>query len=244
MSSKSKEIIMKSLIVIGMVSLSLVAFIYPVTSFFIDFTNYEFIIYPTMIVFFISGFLLLFLIPFFGQSLKQKPVKAEKFVVSFSNDEQLLTQLENTLKHKGYKEYNREDVVSNLDCSLYYCKRYWTLICVSIVKVDVLSHEVVTDINRLYKQLVEEIYGSWENDRVSGHISLFLIENENVQSSKLVNSNITQRYQRFYLPAYILNSSGVFYVAKQKDGFGTSKYRQLRKELLNIMRSADMKSDL
>lgn len=124
MSSKSKEIIMKSLIVIGMVSLSLVAFIYPVTSFFIDFTKYEFIIYPTMIVFFTSGFLLLFLLPFFGQSLKQKPVKAEKFVVNFSNDEQLLTQIEKSLKHKGYREYNRGDVASNLNFSLYYRKRY------------------------------------------------------------------------------------------------------------------------
>jgi hypothetical protein len=93
MSNKSKEIILKSLIIIGMVSLSLVVFIYPITSFFIDFTNFEFIIYPTMIVFFTSGFLLLFLLPFFGQSLKQKPVKAEKFVVDFSSDKTIITQL-------------------------------------------------------------------------------------------------------------------------------------------------------
>lgn len=227
-----------------MVSLILVILVFPITSFFIDLTNYEFIFYPTLSVFFISGFLLLFLLPFFGKALKQKPVKAEKFVVNFSNIDTKLTQLETSVKLKGYREYNRENLVSNLDFALYYRKRYWTLICVSIVKVDVLSHEVVTEINRLYKQLIEELYGSWENDRVSGHISLFLIENENAQSSKLVNSNISQRYQKFYLPAYILNSSGVFYVARQKDGFGTSKYRQLRKELLNIMRTVEVRSDL
>jgi hypothetical protein len=164
--------------------------------------------------------------------------------VDFSNTETKLTQLETSVKLNGYIEYNRENLVSNLDCALYYRKRYWTLICVSIVKVDVLSHEVVTEINQLYKQLIEDIYGSWENDRVSGHISLFLIENENAQSSKLVNNNITQRYQKFYLPAYILNSSGVFYVARQKDGFGTSKYRQLRRELRQIIKLMGKRSEL
>jgi hypothetical protein len=235
MSSNRKEIILKSLIVISLGSFALIIFVYPIVSSFIRVNNLDLIVYSTLALCFATGILFMILLPFYGSALKQKPVKAEKYKVSFKSNDPILTQLENAIKRQCYEQTTLKSSSEDPNGTFYCRLRYWTLVCISIVVVDELSIETVSDINHKYQQLIDEIYGSKKNDRVTAHISLFLINQENAVSSKLVNSNIVQRYQRIYLPAYILNSSGVFFVARQKDGFGTSKYRQLRKELREII---------
>jgi hypothetical protein len=236
MSKKSKEILMKSLICIGLGSIVLLAFIIPILTVILnEVDDWGFVAYPIMIIFFASGILFVILLPFYGSALDQKPVKAEKYEVTYPSSEPVLVHLENAIKRQGYELYLPKNSIEGISATFYCRLRYWTLVCISIVVVDELSKETIAEINRKYKQLIDEIYGSKKGDRVTAHISLFLIKKENAISHKLVNSNIVQRYQRFYLPAYILDSSGVFYIARQKSGFGTSKYRQLRLELREIM---------
>ncbi len=234
-SNKIKEVIMKSLICLSLGSLVLLVVVYPILSIIIQVEDWGIFGYPTIILSLASGVLFTILLPFYGSALKQKPVKAEKYEVNFKSTNPILAQLENAIKRQGYEQTTLKSSIEDPNVTFYRRLRYWTLVCISIVVVDELSKETVTDINHKYQQLIDEIYGRKKNDRVTAHISLFLINQENAVSSKLVNSNIVQRYQRIYLPAYILNSTGVFYVARQKDGFGTSKYRQLRKELREII---------
>lgn len=52
---------------------------------------------------------------------------------------------------------------------------------------------------------------------------------------KLVNSNIDQRYNLYYLPCGVSWGSNTLYIAKQKDGFAITKYKKLRKQLLGIL---------
>lgn len=235
LSDQTKENIMKTLVCLGGGSFLMIFPGLVVLSFFID-EPLMFLYYPLLGSAFGFGFLFMILIPFFGDSIKLKPVPAEQVAVNFSPYSSILNQLEDALKRQGYKETNPEVPVENLNYKYYCRKRYFTWLSVSIVQEPEMTKEAVKSINRVHRRFIKNLFGFWRSDRPAGHISLYLIDHENEQSSKLVNNNIYQQYQRFYLPAYILSSNGRFFIARQKDGFGTARYRQLRKELKYLLR--------
>jgi hypothetical protein len=239
MNVKTKEIILKVIIVVGIISLGLIAIIYPLIGSFIPYNILTFMMNATLGLLMLSGFSLMVLVQFSGFSIAIKPIKAEKMSITILDNELFLKSISQSLETNGYQMYNSFPRIGNFDMNIYYRMRYWSLVCFVIAKVETLYEDQLNEVDLLYRDLLAEYYGKKRADRVAGLISIFCVEHENKLIDRYVNSNIVQEYQRFKLPVCVSFEKNLIYIAKQKDGLGISKYRQLRKELLHVLRNSE-----
>ena len=236
MSDRTKELILKTLIVIGMI---LLVMLFPggvVISFFIHNEEIMDVIAYTIFFSFIGvGVLFMILLPMFG-GLKQKPVKAEKKSLVFSSYNEFLDFIKKSLLQKNYQLQKAVPISSNGEVMVYVkSSKSWTLAVFTIIRVSELSDELIENANESITNILNEYYDGKVITDTIHMISVFCVDRITPAFQKLVNSNLQQGLKNGRLPIGISLGGKNIYLAKQKDGFAITKYKRLRKEFIDIM---------
>lgn len=237
MSDRTKELILKTLIVIGMI---LLVMLFPggvAISFLIH--NEEImdvIVYTIFFSFMGVGLLFMILLPIFG-GLKQKPVKAEKKPLVFPSYNEFLDFIKKSLLQKNYQLQKAVPISSNGEVMVYVKpSKSWTLAVFTIIRVSELSDELIENANESITNILNEYYDGKVITDTINMISVFCVDRITPAFQKLVNSNVQQGLKNGRLPVGVSLGGKNIYIAKQKDGFAITKYKRLRKEFIDIMR--------
>ena len=236
MSDRTKDLILKTLIVIG---LTLMFMFFPGSLFLLLFTSSEEVIMTVTYTFFFSGFgvgiLFMILLPIFG-GLKQKPVKAEKMPLVFASYNEFLEFLQMRLLQKKYKLQKNVPISPAGDVTVYLrTPKNWTLACFVIIRVTELSDELLDSANESITNILNEYYGCETITDTINMISVVCVDRITPDFQKLVNSNVQQGFKNARLPVGVSFGGKNIYIAKQKDGFAIKKHKQLRSEFIDIM---------
>lgn len=240
MSDRTKDLILKTLLVIGIVLLFI---IFPggiIISFLVPCQETFDIIINTIIVsFFFIGVLFIILLFVFG-GLKQKPVKAEKVPLVFASYNDFLYFLQRRLVQKEYKMQKKSPISPDGDVTVYLrIQRNWTLACFTIIRVPELSDELLDNANESITNILNAYYGCETITDTINMISVFCVDRITPTFQKLVNSNVQQGFKNGRLPVGISFGGKNIYIAKQKDGFAITKYKRLRKEFIDIINTGN-----
>ena len=236
MSDRTKELILKTLLVIGMILILLICPGSILLSILIkNETVLNLVIYAIIFAFFGSGFLFMILLPIFG-GLKQKPVKAEKVPLVFASYNELLDFLNERLVQKEYKTQKVTPILPEGEITVYVKPvKIWTLSCFTIIRVPELSDELLDSANESITNILTEYYGGKAITDTVNMITVFCVDRITPAFQKLVNGNVQQGLKNGRLPVGISFGGKNIYIAKQKDGFAIAKYKRLRKEFIDIM---------
>lgn len=235
MREKVMEIILKSLLVIAILSLVLVI----PSGIFLPYViqNEETVVaigYALLGTFFGFSILFVILASIFG-GIRQKPIEAEKFQLKFKDYDSVKTFLENKLVTRGYKKYPVQSVETETEILVYFRKKnYKELDCFAQIRIKEMSDEVITKTsNHLSKTLYKYYNGKTIGDCVNV-ISIFCVDRITPAFRNLVNGNIQQGVKIGRLPVGISFGSNMIYLARQKNGFAPLRYKRLRKEFISI----------
>ena len=235
MSDRTKELILKALISIGMLLLFMLCpggFIWP---WFV--ANEEiamFLIYSNIFAFFGVGILFIILLHVFG-GIKSKPVKAEKRPLVFASYNELSLFLQKRLLQRKF-QMEKSLIIANGELTLYFKKtKLWTLECFSIVRVPELTDELLDNANEIITNMLNKYYGHKTITDTVNMISIFCVDRITPTFQKLVNSNVQQGLKNGRLPVGISFGGKNIYLPKQKEGFAIAKYKRLRKKFIDIM---------
>lgn len=235
LNDKIKEIILKTLLVIGLVLLFL---IFPGTLFIgLFITDYE-IAYTVFCIimgsYFVDGILVIILLPLFGYTL-QKPTKAEKFLLPIENYSEMQNFIDGALIEE-YQRLHTQYLKDNSPITLYIKERKlfeWD--CFVIVYVSDLTDEIMNEADELITEMLIQYNKGQELTNTVNMISVICVDRITPTFQKLVNGNIQQELKIRRLPVGISFGGKKIYIAKQKDGFAISQYKRLRKHFLKIM---------
>ena len=181
------------------------------------------------------GILFMILLPIFG-GLKQKPVKAEKVPLIFVSYNEFLDYLQSRLLQKEYHLQKNVPISSDGNVTVYLRKpKIWTLACFAIIRIPELSDKLLDSANESITKILNEYYGYETITDTINMISVFCVDRITPDFQKLVNSNVQQGFKNGRLPVGISFGGKNFYIAKQKDGFAITRYKQLRREFIDIM---------
>ena len=236
MSDKTKDLILKTLLVIGMILMLLV---FPGSIFWtMLIPNEEDALIVFNIIFFTMlgvGVLFMILLPIFV-GLKQKSVKAEKVPLVFVSYNEFLDFLQRRLLQKEYQMQKIVPVSPNGDVTVYLrIPKNWTLACFTIIRVPELSDELLDSANESITNILNAYYGCETITDTINMISVFCVDRITPAFQKLVNSNVQQGFKNARLLVGVSLGGKNIYIAKQKDGFAITKYKRLRKEFIDIM---------
>ena len=236
MSAKTKEIILKTLLVLDMI---LLVMLFPgsiVISYCI--TNEktsEIVFYSILFSLLGVGILFMILLPIFG-GIKQKPVKAEKKPLIFPSYNDFYDFIQKSLLQKNYQLQKAMPISSNGEVIVYVKpSKSWTLAVFTIIRVSELSDELIENANESITNILNEYYDGKVITDTINMISVFCVDRITPAFQKLVNSNVQQGLKNGRLPIGISLGGKNVYIAKQKDGFAITKYKRLRKEFIDIM---------
>ncbi|MBR6610350.1 MAG: hypothetical protein IKK99_09060 [Oscillospiraceae bacterium] len=236
MSEKKKEIILKGLIVIFAVSLvGVFLFVFTIKYFTPEPEKYYYIPVQLLNVAFAASLVFAILLPVFG-GLKQKPVKAEKFQLNFKTYSDFISFINDSLVAKGYStQYTK--TTNEIENVAVYIKstKLWEIDCVSIIRVDELSDNLIESANDLITEIFTEYYGKSHITDTVNMISIICVDRITPAFNDLVHNNIQQGLKNRRLPVGISFGGKNIYIAKQKDGFAIAQYKRLRKNFLEIM---------
>ena len=238
MSDRTKELILKTLLVICMILLFMIfpcSFLLPILIPGIPEEKFVTVFYIIFFTMFGVGILFMILLPIFG-GLKQKPVKAEKVPLAFASYNEFLDFLQMRLLQKKYQLQKTVPISPDGDVTVYLrTPKFWTLACFTIIRVPELSDELLDIANDSITNILEEYYGCETITDTVDMISVFCVDRITPDFEKLVNSNIQQGFKNGRLPVGISFGGKTIYIAKQKDGFAIGKYKRLRREFIDIM---------
>ena len=240
MSDRTKELILKSLIVISFSLLSMFILIAIFCAIFGPvIIPYEGIItlvcYIILFAFFGAGLLFAILLPIFG-GLKQKPVKAEKVPLIYASYNELLDFLQMRLLQREYQLQKKVPISLDGEVTLYLRKpKYWTLACFAIIRVPELSDELLVIANDSITNILKSFYGREVITDTINMISVFCVDRITPDFRKLVNCNLQQGFKNGRLNVGVSFGGRSIYIAKQEGGFAILKYKQLRREFIDIM---------
>lgn len=234
MNNRTKEFILKILIVIGLSSLALFAIIGPILSFFIKEEYIVFFEYIAIAVFLTSGVIFIILLIAFGE-IKQKPIKAEKIELPFSDFNELFSCFIDSAKQEGYSllpsSMNSEHGIMSL---FIRSRKFYTLDCIVLIKTSELTKEFLQEANDNITESLMSYYNKLITDTIS-MITIVCVDRITPTFQRLVNSNIQQGLKNFRLHIGISFGGKKIYISKQNDGFAITKYKKLRKEFFKIM---------
>ncbi len=235
MSDKFKEVVVKTAIVISIASL---LFIFPgllIFCWFLSEKVTDIIFICSLIIFFVSGSLLIILLFVFG--IKPKPVKSENMHLAFDTPNEFLDFLQNRLLQKEYKLQKSVQISPNGEVELYLKRtKIWTLRCFVIIIVPELSDELIETVNGVITSILTEYYDDKTITDTVDMISVFCVNHTSPAFRKLVNSNVQQGLKNGRLPVGVSFGGKNIYIAKQKDGFAITKYKRLKIEFMDIMK--------
>lgn len=238
MSDRTKDLILKTLLVIDAVLLFMIFPGVIIISFFVPNQETFDIIFNMIIVSFFSlGVLFIILFFAFG-GLKQKSVKAEKVPLVFASYNDFLDFLQKRLVQKEYQMQKNVPILANGDVTVYLrTPKNRTLACFTIIRVPELSDELLDNANESITNILNAYYGCETITDTINMISVFCVDRITPTFQKLVNSNVQQGFKNGRLPVGVSFGGKSIYIAKQKDGFAITKYKRLRKEFIDIIKT-------
>lgn len=235
MSDKTKEIILKALLVIDMILFGawvLFMFIvaFTVTDVVTDENLVTRIFYTIFFLFLLVAAIFTILLPIFG-GLKLKPVKAEKMILPFESYDEVKAFLEKSLQRKGYSRQKPLSILTNGEVIVYTKASKF---CFAIIRIPELSEEILEVANDNITEILTEYYGGRITDTVN-MTSVFCVDHITPSFQNLVNSNLEQGVKNGRLVVGISFGGKKIYIARQTDGFAIYRYKQLWKKLFEIM---------
>lgn len=236
MSDRTKELILKTLLIIGMI---LMFMVFPGSIFWSMLIPSEEVATVVFNIIFFTmlgvGILFIILLPIFG-GLKQKPVKAEKVPLVFASYNEFLDFLQMRLLQKEYQLQKNVPISPDGDVTVYLrTPKNWTLACFTIIRVPELSDELLNSANESITNILNKYYGCKTITDTINMISVFCVDRITPAFQKLVNSNVQQGFKSGRFPVGVSLGRKNIYIAKQKDGFAITKYKRLRREFIDIM---------
>lgn len=239
MSDKTKDIILKALLVIDMILfgawvLFMVIVAFTVTDVVTDEDLVTRIFYTIFFLFLLVAAIFTILLPIFG-GLKQKPVKAEKMILPFESYDEVKAFLEKSLQRKGYSRQKPLPILTNGEVIVYAkASKLCVLDCFAIIRIPELSEEILEVANDNITEILTEYYGGRITDTVN-MTSVFCVDRITPSFQNLVDSNLEQGVKNGRLVVGISFGGKKIYIARQTDGFAIYRYKQLRKKLFEIM---------
>jgi hypothetical protein len=236
MGDRTKELILKTLLIIGIV---LMFMLFPGGIFWsILIPSEEVVIVMFNIILFTLlgvGILYMILLPIFG-GLKQKPVKAEKVPLVFASYNEFSDFLQLRLLQKEYQMQNNVPISPDGHLTVYLrTPKNWTLACFTIIRVPELSDQLLDNANESITNILTAFYGSKTITDTINMISVFCVDRITPAFRKLINNNIQQGLKNGRLTVGVSFGGKNIYISKQKDGFAIMKYKYLRKEFDDII---------
>lgn len=232
---KVREIIIKINIVVGCV-FGILIFGIPVISAIFGKTQFNMfysIWIVDLILFAVSGVTLMILLVIWG--LKLKPQKAERIHSTFSDYHELVIHFESSLRKLDFQQENAVSLNEQCDMLVFVRKRFWSLDCVVLIKVEELTENMLNLTNEKFI----EFYSSYSKvNRMSEmiyFIPVICVDRITPPFREFINNNIKQELNKYKLPVGVSFGSNTIYIAKQKDGFAITKYKKLRKQFLEII---------
>lgn len=239
MSDRTKELILKTLIVIV---LTLIVMVFPGCLIWHFFIPEKILLAAYDIMFFGAmglGFLFTILLPIFG-GMKSKSVKADKAPLPFTSYGELVIFLQKRLSTKGYRMQKTVSISTDGEIAVYvYSPKLWTLECFVVVRVSQLSEDLINYANESITNILTEYYNGKRITDTINMISVFCVDRITPSFQKLVNGNVEQGLKNGRLPVGISFGGKKIYIAKQTDGFAIAKYKRLRRQLIDIMNLQD-----
>ena len=236
MSDRTKDLILKTLLVIGMI---LMFMVFPGSIFWSMLIPSEEVATAVFNIIFFTmlgvGILFIILLPIFG-GLKQKLVKAEKVPLVFASYNEFLDFLQMRLLQKEYQFQKNVPISPDGDVTVYLrTPKNWTLACFTIIRVPELSDELLDSANESITNILNAYYGCETITDTINMISVFCVDRITPNFQKLVNSNVQQGLKNGRLPVGVSFGGKNIYIAGQKDGFAFTKHKRLRREFIDIM---------
>lgn len=234
-SVRTKELILKTLIVIG---ISLMILVFPGTLVWAYFFPYETAQIIFNVILFSSfgvGGLFIILLFVFGD-LPSKPVKADKVPLTIYSYDELLCFLQNRLLEKDYKKQQSVAVSPDGALTLYLKRtKRSELECFVIMRVADLSDKFLDNANESITSILNEYYGGKTIRDTVNMISVFCVDRITPAFQKLVNSNMQQGLKNGRFVVGISFGGNKIYIARQEGGYGVRIYKRMRKEFMEVM---------
>lgn len=186
-----------------------------------------------IILFFISGIILMILLPIFG--LKQKAVKADRVPLPYASFEELTEFLQSALDKRQYQGSEQMSLNEHDSIRMFTRRKLWKLDCFSIIRCSELSEELLELAN---DKITEFLIGYYGTERIIDWvdmITLVCVDRITPPFQKFVNSNMQQGFKNARLSVGASFGGKTLYIAKQKDGFAIAKYKKLKKEFFAVM---------
>lgn len=234
MTDKTKEIIIKTLIVLAaifMVSFILTPFVYP---WFVEEETFSLIFYVNIILYGVFGFALMIAMPLVGY-IKTKPVKAEKKVINFTKFSSLSASIHEAAKNEYIQQPVRE--FADDGTLMMYVKpdSFRKIECIALMYISEWTASVQDSAEDAITQSLEEYYGTDQITDTVGMIMIVCVDRVTPAFQKLVNSSVEQGFKNYRFIAGISFGSKSLYIAKQADGLYAAQFKRLRKKFLHIM---------
>ena len=184
------------------------------------------------------GVAFMILLPIFG--LKQKPVKAEKFAVSFHDYHSLEQHIHDSAQSNGYTQQPRLTFRSDGTLVTYIKPNgLWQENCIALLRVAELTDDNLDCANDAITESLKAYHRKAQITNAVDMIMIVCVNRITPTFQKLVRSNIQQGIKNGRLCVGISFGGKTIYIARQKDGFAIAKYKKLRKEFLKIMQIQD-----
>jgi len=236
MSDRTKDLILKTLLIIDMFLLFMIGPGLILISFLISDEKIVAVVFNTsLFAMFGVGILFVILLRIFG-GFNEKSVKAEKVPLLFASYDELLTFLEKQLLQKEYQKQKTINVLTSAEVTVYEkASKLWELDCFTIIRIPELTEKSLEDTNDSITDILTEYYdGETITDRIN-MISVFCVDRITPAFQRLVNTNTQQGLKNGRLVVGISFGGKNIYIAQQKNGFFITKYKSLRKEFIDIM---------
>jgi hypothetical protein len=234
MKRRTKEVILKTLIVMGITFMVLPIFFIIVVELYPKYKDFiELLIVIDGILFFVSGSTLMILLPIFG--LELKPQKAEKIDLAYNHYQEFLEDISIKATEKGYHKQESEVKSDQFSFDIFLRKKLSMLETIYIIGIDELSKDNLSLVYEKYEEFLRNIYGEKTiTDKISV-IIVICVEKDSKAFHQFLNSNIIQTFKFFQLPVGISFMTKQFFIARQKDGYAIYQYKKLRKQFLNVI---------
>ena len=234
MSDRAKDILVKASVVASIVFFALIFIQIPFLP--NSLSDNELLDYYRngWIRWFISVGVMAFLVFRFG--IKLKPVESEKMPLPLriNTYDAFSEWFAKKIIERGYEECCFSTADRELS-RLFIMKASESLWAFLIAKENELTEEKLDIINEQFGRFLFDYY---ESERITDRIfycSIICVDRATPDFYTYVNSNILQDFNLIRLPAGISFGEKTLFIAKQKSEIGIGKYKELRKEFLEII---------
>lgn len=243
MKEQTINIICKSLIVIGLGSMSIaVLMVFPGS--LIWWTKYTEIVFNVLtIIFLITGFCYIIFIYTVGYLVEHEKikiieikVKAERYPLRQKTYEELFNELKDQLVEREYVSHETILLAEEGSINIFTRKtKSYGMSAYTILRVSNLTEKILEEADEKIDGFLEQYYGK---KRITDRIEMTLIPCvDRVGSSfyHLVDVNLEQEIKKTRLIVGVSFGGKKIYIATQKDGMSLSRYKRMKKEFIELM---------